>query len=66
MRAFKIKYIVTTHSRCGTYTYGPTVETVKAEDEEAAAKKLRAQVKEKNGQWRTTIMAIRETGTAEA
>ena len=51
MKKYKVKYTVTTHSRYGNYVYKDS-DTVEAMTADEAVDKVRARIKEKNGQWK--------------
>ena len=59
MKQFKVKYTVTTHSRCGSYVYGD-IEKVEATSEAEAVEKVRNEIKETNGQWKFRLIGVKE------
>lgn len=59
MNRYKVKYTVTTHSRCGSYVYGD-IEKVEANSESEAVDKVRSEIKETNGQWKFRLIGVKE------
>ena len=59
MNTYKVKYTVTTHSRCGSYVYGD-IEKVEANSEAEAVDKVRAEIKENHGQWKFRLIGVKE------
>lgn len=59
MKKYKVKYTLTTHSRCGSYVYRQS-ETVEADTEQEAVDKVRSSIKQRNGHYRFTLKGVAE------
>lgn len=59
MKNYKVKYTLTTHSRCGSYVYKQS-EVVEALTEKEAVEKVRTSIKQNNGHYRFTLKEVQE------